>query len=91
MNWRQLLDRLPISIVKRLNIEATREAQRCYDTYLFRCFQCETYLREESVGQLEACIAAENKGWGAQNTSKHPNFIRLIWFCPKCKEAKDGV
>lgn len=62
MTWRQLLNKLPISIVKNLNREATREAQKCYDIYLFRCFLCEGYAREQAPGQLEACRQAEIKG-----------------------------
>ena len=89
MNWRQVLSKLPINIVKNLNKEATREAQRCFSTFLFRCYQCEGYNQEESEGQLEACQQAIKKGWAPRNTSKHPNFVQLIWFCPKCKEFNE--
>lgn len=86
MNWRQVLNRLPLNIVKNLNQEATREAQKDFDTYAFRCYYCEKYLHEEAPDQLSACRQAQIKGWRGINTSEHPNFIQLIWVCPPCIE-----
>lgn len=85
MNWRQLLDRLPLRIVKNLNIAATEEAQRCYDTYRFRCYNCEKYLTVEA-----------DSWWGAQDIriisnwevveENIPGVIKLYYFCPPCAD-----
>lgn len=88
MNWRQLLSRLPINIVKNLNQEATREAQKSYETFIFRCWNCEITKNIEADGAYEAFQEIVKLGWAPEDISTIPHFIQYIYYCEKCYIAK---
>lgn len=88
MNWRQLLDKLPINLVRNLNREATREAQRQLSWYKLRCHLCESILDVSADSEYGAVhVALLYFGWAYTPQEVVPGFERWVYFCEECKSG----
>lgn len=86
MNWKEVLGRLPLNILKNLNKSVVKEAQSCYYTVKVRCFRCEDYLTFESDQEgLQLVQQILNRGWAYREVELFPHFVKFEYFCPKCQ------
>ena len=82
MNWRQVFDRLPSSLRESFS-KKVEESK--LETFIVRCHDCELTQNVKAENQMGAYLKIKEMGWLPFNLSTHPNLVRLIYMCTKCK------
>lgn len=88
MNWREVLDKLPLPIVRWFNHKVTESALQSYYTAVVRCHWCEAIESFwTDLEGMELVRLIKEKGWAPAQQEVVPGFVRFLYFCPDCKHT----